>query len=139
MYPYHIEIKNEVDLYQLNDGRFQLINPGEISQIMSGYKYLLVENELADYLKSLEIDRVTFEPATVWDRRNDKEYRNYQKVIVNHHFTSSDINDIDLSGRQLLLMDNKYLFASPELKKVLQESPFSISFSKGLSNFAEQN
>jgi len=135
MYPYSLEIENEVDLFHLSDGRYQLIKSGKISPIMSGFKYLLVEDEIASYLQSLEIERVTYSPAIIWDRKNDIEHKNYQSMNINHHFESGEISDIDLTGKQFLLMGNRYPFVTPELKSTLENSPYNFKFSHGLSNF----
>jgi len=136
MYPYHIYVENEVDLYQLDDGRYQTLKKGDISPIMIGYKYVLVENKVVEYFQNLEIERVTYKPATIWSRRTDAENSNYQEMIVHHHFESSQINDVDLDGRKFLLMDDRYLFSSPELKSVLSGSDLGLEFSEGLSHFA---
>ncbi len=136
MYPYHIEIVNETGLYQLKDGRYQITKKGNISPVMIGYKYILVENTIAEYIQSLEVERVTFKPAIIWARSVDVEHSNYQEMVVNHHFDSSQINDLDLEGKQFLLMDNQYLFASSELKSILSDSDIVIEFSEGLSRFA---
>jgi hypothetical protein len=138
MYPYYIEISNEAGLYKLKDGRFQIIKKGDLSPLMVGYKYILVEHKIAEYFQSLEVERVTFKPAIIWNRRSDIEYSNYQEMVVHHQFESLQIHDIDIDGKQFLLMNNRHLFASPELKSVLINSSLEFKFSKGLSSFAEK-
>lgn len=134
-YPYCIQVKNHVNLYQLKDGRFQPITAGALSSFMIGYDYILVENHIADIFKSIEIERVTYKPATIWSRSTNEEYSNYQEIVVNCHFTPSQINDLNLDGKRLMLMDKQYLFASPELKTILSESDLEIEFTQGLSQF----
>ena len=137
MYPFHLDISNETSLYQLKDGRFQFTTvEGEIEPIMVGYKYVLVNDEIASALKKMEIKNVQFEPAIIWNRGKDIEFSNYQLLQLDRHFESDMINDIDLGGKQFLFMDNRYLFATPELKDELELSAFSSKFSKGLSQFA---
>lgn len=135
MLPYYLEIENDTGLYQLNDGRYQLIKKGRVDPVMVGFGYVLVEDEVATYFQSLGIERVRFEPAVIWDRSDNSEYPNYQRMIVNHRFSPSEIDDIDLDGKQFLVMDNQYLFASPELKALLEQSSFGFQFSLGLSQF----
>lgn len=79
MYPYSLESKdNIVDLYELKaDGRFQLTLAGKIGPIMIGYDYVLFENMIADYLKGLDIEGLSFEKAIIWDWKSDIEYPNY--------------------------------------------------------------
>ncbi|MEE8058423.1 MAG: hypothetical protein V3T17_11400 [Pseudomonadales bacterium] len=103
---------------------------------MVGFKYVVVEAEIAAYLWGLELERVSYKPATIWDRNSGTEHANYEQIIVNHHFESGQINDTDIDGKQLLLMENRYLFASPELKVDLEKSVFNFKFSAGLENFA---
>lgn len=135
MKPFYFEIHNKTDLYELNDGRFQLIKDGPLDPIMVGFKYILVKTDISEYFQSLGIERVTFEPTTLWNRKTDSEDFSYMKMIVNHHFSSSDLNDINLDGYQFLLMDNHYLFFTPLLKNTLEASNKGFVFSEGLSNF----
>ncbi len=136
MYPYHLGISNNGFLYELGDGRFQLMNGAEPEQIMTGHGYVLVENKLATTLENLDIERINFYPAILFDRSKMKELSTHSKMVVNHHFDSDQIKDIDIEGKQFLLMSNQYLFVSPELKKILQEVVPQFTYSKGLSRFA---
>lgn len=135
MLPFHINVENDVGLFQLKDGRFQPTQKGALSQIMVGFKYVLVENKIAHYFQSLNIERVTFKPAIIWERTIDTEHKNYQQMCINHHFDYSMARDINLEGKQFLLMDNRYLFASPELAKVLLSSDLGFSLREGFSEF----
>ncbi len=135
MYPFHIEVNNETDLYHLNDGKFQLIRDGKVDSVMVGFKYILVKSEIAEKLQEIGIDRISFKPATIWNRKTDAVYKDYQLMSVHRHFDSSNLNDIDLDGKQFLVLDNQYLFATPELKKALERSELNFSFSEGFSNF----
>lgn len=138
MLPYCINTEQSpVVLYKLKDGRYQLTEQGEIGPFMFGYLYLLVESELAEYLELLGVDRITIKDAIIWDRKNDKEHYTHKEVCIDQFFSSDQINDIDLDGDRLLTMDNHYVFASPELKKKLENSKFSyLKYSEGLSDFA---
>ncbi|MFN3014559.1 hypothetical protein ACK1CN_01345 [Vibrio coralliilyticus] len=135
MQAYHVEITNQTNLNQLNDGRFQMIKQGRLDPVMVGYKYVLVKNTIAEILKKLDIQGVTFKPATIWNRKEDIEDHSYTQLEVNQHFDSANTNDLDLSGLQFLVMDNRYLFVSPELMLKLGNSGIKWAFSKGFSNF----
>ncbi|WMS87059.1 hypothetical protein [Pleionea litopenaei] len=135
MYPFNLSITNNVGLYKLKDGRYQTTKRGQVDPIMVGYEYVLVQKEIADYFESLNIERVSFVPTIIWDRPNDKEYSDYVRLDVNHHFTEDDINDLDLDGKQFLLMNKEYLFVSPELKVELESSRYGFRFTEGLSFF----
>ena len=86
-------------------------------------------------LQELEVERVSFEPATIWNRKTDTEYTDYQKLSVHRHFSSADLNDIDLDGKQFLVMDLDYLFVTPELKKALETTKLNLKFGEGFSKF----
>ena len=109
MLPYHLNISNETDLYRLDKDKFQMTSDGSVEPIMIGYKYVLFDSDIADYIAPLEIQRVKYTPAIIWNRKTGVEYRKYTQLIVSHHFDSVQINDIDLDGMRFLIMDNRYL------------------------------
>jgi hypothetical protein len=133
MVPFYVKVENEVGLFELNDGRFQPTQKGALSRFMVGFKYILVENDIAQYLQSLDIERVTFKPAIIWERNTNKEHSNYQQMCVNHHFDLTMASDLNIEGKQFLLMDNRYLFASPELAAILSTHELGASLSEGFN------
>ena len=135
MYPYSLAFESDTFLIELSDGSFQLMGVREIESIFIGHKYILVEKEIADKFTALGAERFTTELAIIWNRQDDIEYSSHVKMVVNHHFESDQINDIDLDGKQFLLMENKYLFVSPELKSVLETQFPKFEFTEGLSHF----
>ena len=138
MHPYYITTSdNPCSLYPLKDGRFQIIKKGNLTAFMSGFDYLLIEKTLANFLENLEIETASFKEAIIFDNKNNKEHHTHKVVIINQHFTSEDINDINIDGHRLLLMSNQFVFVSPSLKIELENSQFNIfNFSEGLSEFA---
>jgi hypothetical protein len=138
MYPYYVETEESpVKLYQLKDGRFQLIQEGKLGPFMSGYDYLLVETKLAQYLENLNVEITTFRDVVILARSKNEEYHSHKEVIISQHFNSDEINDLDLDGDRILMMDDQYVFVSPSLKEKLEKSEFGyLRFSEGLSNFA---
>ena len=135
MYPYSLTFESDTFLIELSDGRFQLMGEREIEPIFIGYKYILLEKEIADKFTALGAERFTTEPVTIWNRQENIEYSDHLKMVVNHHFGFDQINDVDLDGKQFLLMENKYLFVSPELKSVLEIQFPKFKFTEGLSHF----
>lgn len=104
---------------------------------MTGYQALLVENELADFLRSLGLDRVKFEPVVLFNRATGEEQSSHTRIHVGQLFREDQILGMELDGPRLLTLNDEYYFASPELKKLLEQSPFSyLSFTEGLSGFA---
>jgi hypothetical protein len=126
-----------VRVYELNDGRFQLIDPGPISPFLSGYRYLLVERELAAFLTALGIERVRYEPAVLFNRGTGEELRTHVRLHVGQLFSENQLLDLPLDGLRLLAMHDQEYFVSPELKVELEASPFHyLRFTEGLSGFA---
>lgn len=137
MYPYSVESKNfHVGLFQLSDGRFQMIKQGNLSNFMSGADYLLIENKLANFLSNLDIPLIDFRDAIVWNRKLDKEYKNFKQLIVKKYATEESFEHWDLSGLQMYLYGRNHLFVSPKLKEKLERSEFEyLLFGKGFSRF----
>ncbi len=138
MLPFALDSKLDVlDLYELeSDGRFQLIRVGALGPVMIGYNYILFATTLAEQLCSFDLEGIRFETAVIWDRTQDIEHSGYQQAHISNHFSFDQINDVNLDGLRFFVMDNRYLFASPSLKLIL-ESEFSnhFNFTDGLSNF----
>lgn len=138
--PFFISCKlPAVRLYELSDGRFQLIEQGPIAPWMSGYRYLLVDSELALFLRNLGLERVRQEPAVLWNRATGEEMRTHVRLHVSLFFTENLLSDLPLDGLRLLTFNDEYYFASPELKASLEASPFGeyLQFSEGFSEFAK--
>jgi len=138
MLPYLIESRLPVvRLFELDDGRFQLLEPGSIGPFLPGRGYLLVERDLAEFLNENDVERIVLEDAVLFDRPSGQEFRTHVRVQARQYFTSEQINDLDLSGLRLLTMNDEYYFASPELKERLEQSRFDyLCFSQGLEGFA---
>jgi len=136
--PYLLESRIPVvRLFELDDGRFQLLEAGDIGPFLPGYGYLLVERELAEFLIEHEVDRIVLKDAILFDSTSEQEYQTHVRIQVRQYFKPEQINDLDLNGLRLLTMNDEYYFASPELKKRLEQSSFDyLSFSEGLEGFA---
>lgn len=125
-----------VKLFELSDGRFQLQASAPAGPFLAGSGYLLVERNLAAFLVEQGIERVTFEDAVLFDRPSGQEFRTHVRIRVGQFFSPSQINDLDVTGRRILTMNDEYYFVSPELKKFLQEAQFEyLEFSEGLAGF----
>ncbi|WP_442782802.1 hypothetical protein [Collimonas fungivorans] len=136
--PFHIESSiPAVRLYELSDGRFQLLGAGPVGPFLSGPGYLLVEEKLASYLECVGIDRVTQEPAVLFDRLAGVEFRTHVRIKVGQYFKVDQIEDLGLTGPRILTMNDEYYFVSAELKAMLERSEFHyLRYSEGLSRFA---
>ncbi|CAN7155529.1 hypothetical protein [Polaromonas sp. LjRoot131] len=126
-----------VRLYELGDGRFQLIEQGPIAPLMSGYRYLIVERALALFLDQLGLERARQEPAVLFNRATGEEMRTHVRLHISQFLTQNMLADLPLEGLRLLTFNDEYYFASPELKACLEASPFGyLQFSEGFSGFA---
>lgn len=124
-------------LFELSDGRFQLVERGAAGPFVAGHGYALVERRLADFLRQLEISRVQLVPAVIWDPTTRAEHRTHERLAIGHFFSSDQINDLDLEGDRLLTLGDEYVFASPSLKERLEDAGFEyFHFSPGLMGFA---
>jgi len=123
-----------VRLYELDDGRFQLIEQGPIAPWMSGYRYLVVERALALFLDELGLERARQEPAVLFNRATGEEMHTHVRLHVSQFFTENMLSDIPLEGLRLLAFNDQYYFVSPALKACLEASPFGsyLEFSEGL-------
>ena len=138
MLPYLVTSNEDsVALFELDDGRFQMLQQGPIARFATGYQYLLVDRALAKYLKSLKVPQVTFAPAIILNRATGEEYRSHLRVLVSKSFHADEIKSLDLDGLQLLAMNREHYFVSPSLKFALEANEFEfLEFSVGLSAFA---
>lgn len=136
--PFHLSCDLDAPrLYQLRDGRFQLIDPIPAPPFMSGYRYLIVEEALAAFLADCGVERVRYEPAILFDRASGTEHGGHVQVHVNQFFKPQDIKDLALDGPRLLTMEDQHYFVSLDLKRLLERSPFTyLRFSEGLTGFA---
>lgn len=138
MLPFLIESRApSVRVYELSDGRFQLLEAGEVGPFLAGYKFLVVERRLAEFLVEHRVERIACEDAVLFDRTTGEELYTHVRVRVSQYFTQEQIHDLDLSGPRLLTMNDEYYFASPDLKSLLQKGPFPyLCFEEGLGGFA---
>jgi len=137
MLPFHLGCTDFSSLlFELSDGRFQFISDSVVAPLMTGHQYVLVENNLAKFLEELELDQVSFRPAVIWNRRLDEELHTHKRLVAGKTFFSDQISELDLTGKQLYLMQDEYIFVSPELKDVLEAQGFErLHFSEGMSEF----
>jgi hypothetical protein len=124
-------------LYELSDGRFQLIDAMPIGPLLCGYQYLIVERALGNFLAGLALERVRFEDAVLFDRGTGEESRTHVRIRVSQFFKADQLSDLALDGMRLLTMDDRDYFVSPDLRNVLSASSFKyLRFTEGLQGFA---
>lgn len=137
MLPFLIESRDQsVRLFDLTDGRFQLLEAAPVGPFLAGPGYLLVERNLGNFLVEQGVERIACEDATLFDRASGAEFHTHVRIKVGQYFTLDQICDLDLTGPRLLTMNDEYYFVSPELRDLLQHAPFDyLVFSEGLTGF----
>lgn len=135
MYPFRVSsYKSPIRLYKLKDGRYQLIEKGEIGPFLYGIEYLIVERKFAQYLESLCIEGITFKDACLYDPIKKLEINTHVSIILSQHFDLKDIKNLNLNGHKMILLGNEYVFVSPSLKDKLSNAGFPyLEFKEGLS------
>lgn len=138
LYPFLVRTKiKPADLYQLKDGRFQIIKQGNLAPLMYGYGYVIVEEKLANYLELLDIPNIDLQKIIIWNRQSNKEHRNYKQILFDQRLFLNQMNDLNIDGVKMIFFDNQYLFVSPKLKQILEKSEFDyLLFSAGFDGFA---
>ena len=124
-------------LFELGDGRFQLMEQLPVPRFIAGYGYLLVERRLALRLQELQVERVKFEPAVLFDPVSGEEQYTLTRLRVSQFFRANELIDLSIEGLRLLTLNDQYYFVSPALKVQLEDGAFPyLRFSEGLSEFA---
>ena len=138
--PYHLtRSQSHPLLYQLSDGRFQTMQKGDLTPLMVGSDYVIVERDFAQYLATLAIPHLQIVDAVIYEPRGQTEDRNFKQLLIDLHFEPGEMADIDTSRDLFLLMSGTHLFVTLSLKTRLEASQFKyFEFSYGLSNFVAQ-
>ena len=83
MLPFLIESRvHSVRLFELNDGRFQLLDAIPIGPFLSGPGYLLVERNLGEFLVEQGVERIACNDAILLDRPSNTEFRTHVRIQV---------------------------------------------------------
>jgi len=136
-------------LYRLADGRFQIVGQGELTLLMIGFGYVLIEKEFGQYLVDLNLIGVEIVEAVIYEPWRKEEIHTHRQLLIGEHFSSDllrypdptshpdENRDIDLDGERFLLMDYQYVYVTGPLRDRLVESRFEyLRFISGLDGFA---
>jgi hypothetical protein len=94
------------ELYRLEDGRFQFLRSDETAPFIygadaGGAQYVLADDELTSFLRSLDLDQVSFEPAVLWNRKTDVEVHTHTLVSIDRYIEANQVEQFELGGYQL--------------------------------------
>ena len=129
---YNVRAVGGDSLYQLKDGRCQLIHGGAVTTIMHGGSRMLVAKELIALLEQIGSPAFrVVKSATIWRRREDREYNTHVEATGMDQLHYGQLRNHDLLGEQLFSFEG-YLLVTPSLKKRLQQAGFdSLRFDLG--------
>ena len=135
--------------YEISSGRFQHLDRGVIPPFVPGFQFLLVVNELADFLRTFDLEGVRFEDAALYDPRTGAEVKTHTCLRV-HNSLDDGIRVLHRDGYRTLVVDDhypldgyrmfvashEYYFVSQALKESLLGHGFAyLRFSEGFSDF----
>jgi hypothetical protein len=103
---------------QRSDGRFQIMEEGELAPLMVGYEYVLVDRNLAEYVAVLDLPRLGISEAVLYGAWRQQEVRTHSQLHIGQRFSSghdsgrrSGRRKISANGRRLLVRHS-----SPEVQ-----------------------
>jgi len=121
--------------YEVGSGRFEQVHGSDIPPFIPGFQFLLVVNELADFLRTLSLEGVRFEDAVLYDPRTGAEARTHTCLRVPGSLGGGDIRNLS-DGYRMVATDDQHYFVSPALKEALMANGFEyLRFSEGFSDF----
>jgi hypothetical protein len=119
--PFHISSEPVAPaFYELGSGRFHQLYRGPVPPFIPGFRFVVVENELAEFLRATEVQGVSFEEALLYDPRTGKERTTHTCLRVDRCF--QDICDLPLDGPRMWAFDDMKYFVSPTLKEILEKT-----------------
>jgi hypothetical protein len=138
--PFHISWKTfGPRFYELGSARFHQLYRGLVPPFIPGFRFVLVEHELAEFLRAAEVEGVSFEEAVLYDPTTGEEHTTHTCLRVAHLYLQSrdDIYDLALDGPRMWVIDDMNYFVSPTLKEILEKTRWIsyLRFSEGLSDF----
>ena len=82
-------------LYQLADGRFQIVEEGELAPLMIEFGYVLVEKEFAQYLLDLHLPGIDIVDAVIYEPWQKEEICTHRQLRIDQHFSSDMLRYTD--------------------------------------------
>ena len=137
MVPFNVSCTISSDtLFRLDDGRYQLISGGDVAPLMTGYEYVLIDEEIKNFLVERKVMGVQYSPVTIYRKNTGEEIRSHTRMNFADNIELSAIMDIDATGRRVFSCGAEYLFVTPQLKMELESAFKYFHFTEGLSWFA---
>ncbi len=126
-------------LFRLRDGRFQIVQSGQMPVLINGPNHVLVRAELAAILIGAHPEGAQLIPAVIYDRSANHERSDYSELVLAQEITFDNIEQLDVSGLKMWrfkLEHTLHVFVSPDLKdRLVAEGLSMLEYSPGFSQF----
>jgi len=137
--PFRICARVDPGFIESSPGRFYPLRRSPVPPFGPGFRFVLVENELAEFLRATEVEGVRFEEAVLYDPWTGEEFTTHTCLRVGdpHLQSRNDFYDLPLDGPRMWVIGDMEYFVSPTLKQVLERTRWTsyLRFSEGLSDF----
>lgn len=136
--PWNISSKqfSQLLLWRLPDENFRIMQVGDLTPLITGYKYILVRHSILAPFLALSSDQVVIHPRTIINHVTGQEWNDYSELNIVHSITPTSIQAIAEDEIQIWKYATSYLFVSPMIKNALEELTDQLEFSLGFSYFA---
>ncbi|MBQ4811506.1 hypothetical protein J8M20_09160 [Pseudoalteromonas luteoviolacea] len=132
------EPEDSAQLYELKDGRFQIVGPGVLYDILLVSGYILVSERFAVFLDNLKISGIRLESAVIYNPANKKEIYTHQKMEVLKKYNKKNMNQIiDSTICKIAQYGNGCIFVNAPLKTEIEKVYKDYIFHHEFSYYAE--
>ena len=109
----------EVNLYKLESGNFQVTKIGCFKVILGGPGYILIRRDIAKFLKEILPNALCEREVTIIRRATSEEWNNYSEISINEKIEFENYNEFKAEGIQIYAMLGSLIYVSSELKNQL--------------------
>lgn len=117
--------------YRLKDGRYQVISPDPLTDLMLCDDRFVVSERFRCWLMDKEVTELSFEPMVVWNRADNVESHDYCLMTIGDTYVNWEDLDADPSDLQMFTCLSSGIVVTPALKRELKASEFQFKFEKG--------
>ena len=118
--PYRICARVGPGFIDLGSGRFHQLQRGKAPPFGEGFRYVLVENALAEFLRATGVEGVRFEEAVLIDPWTDEEFTTHTCLRIDECI--QDIRSLTHDRPRMWMVGDLNYFVSPTLKQILEKT-----------------
>jgi len=123
--------QKEVNLFKLDDGRFQVTEWGVFKSIIYFDGCILIEKDISELLKKYVSNQIKLTNIIIFRKATNEEWRNYYELEITNEIEYENFDSLSL--QIALIYDN--LYVSSNLKNLMVKNLLdtsNIEFKKGL-------